>query len=208
MPRFRQSSHSHQEFSRDGRHRFEHWYRDNTVSFITARCRDRFPAFASERAKAIFWDRFEHYTAIHRFEPWITSLLDNHYHVVGYCAVGEELGEMMRKIHGSAAKLVNDVLADTCHDPRARRVPFWRDAGSQKDYFDGCLRDETQFRRSYRYTLTQSERHGLCGDHRTYPHTRIRVPLGQGLERALALGVFLPEVPYARYDRSRSLRST
>ncbi len=44
-----------------GRHRFEHWYVDNQVYFVTARCRDRVPAFASEKAKAIFWDRFEHY---------------------------------------------------------------------------------------------------------------------------------------------------
>lgn len=203
MPRFRKSSHSFEEF-RDGRHRFEHWYRDNTVYFITARCRDRFAAFASKRAKEVFWDRFEYHTAAHQFEPWVTSLLDNHYHVVGYCTIGEELGEMMRKIHGSVAKLVNDVLAS---QGLARRRPFWRDAGSQKDYFDGCLRNETQFRRSYRYTLTQSQRHGVCSDYRQYPHTRVRVTLEDGLQRALALNAFMTGVPYARYDRRRRTHS-
>jgi len=29
-----------------GQHRFEHWYRDNQVYFLTARCRDRFPALS------------------------------------------------------------------------------------------------------------------------------------------------------------------
>ena len=62
MGSFRSSSHTHNEHWK-GRHRFEHWYRDNSVSFITARCRDRFHAFESEQAKAIFWDRFEDYTA-------------------------------------------------------------------------------------------------------------------------------------------------
>src|SRR5215204_4810609 len=101
-------------------HRFEHWYRDNQVYFITARCRDRFRAFESEQAKQIFWDRFNHYTQIHGFEPWVTTLLDNHYHTVGYLNVGKELGQMMRKIHGSVAKLVNDLLPE-------RRLPFWND---------------------------------------------------------------------------------
>src|SRR5690606_17970117 len=77
MPRFRKSSHSFEEF-RDGRHRFEHWYRDNTVYFITARCRDRFAAFASKRAKEVFWDRFEYHTAALQFEPWVTSRSEEH----------------------------------------------------------------------------------------------------------------------------------
>jgi hypothetical protein len=39
---FRKSSISSGEYY-DGQHRFEHWYRDNSIYFITARCRDRFP---------------------------------------------------------------------------------------------------------------------------------------------------------------------
>jgi hypothetical protein len=71
----RKSSYTNREFYH-GRHRFEHWYRDNTVYFITARCRERYLAFASEAAKSIFWDRFNHYTHQHGFVPWITSLVD------------------------------------------------------------------------------------------------------------------------------------
>ncbi|KKK78545.1 hypothetical protein LCGC14_2842510 [marine sediment metagenome] len=100
-----------------GRHRFEHWYTDNQVYFITARCRDRFAAFASEQTKDIFWDRFAHYAPKCEFTPWVTSLMDNHYHILGYCRAGRMLGEMMRQLHGSVAKLVNDILGQ-------RRVPF------------------------------------------------------------------------------------
>ena len=53
MARFQKSSHSSQEW-RDGKHRFEHWYKDNQIYFITARCRDGYPAFAAERAKKVF----------------------------------------------------------------------------------------------------------------------------------------------------------
>lgn len=182
-----------------GQHRFEHWYRDNQVYFITARCRDRFGAFASEQAKAVFWDRFESYVREALFTPWVTTLVDNHYHVVGYCKLGDKLGPMMRKLHGSVAKLVNDLLPE-------RRVPFWGDRG-HRDYFDGCIRDEKQCRRAYRYTLTQSVRHGICADWREYPHTRVNVELEAGVRRSVELGAFLEGVPYKRYQRPKSAGS-
>jgi REP element-mobilizing transposase RayT len=84
-----------------GRHRHEHWLVDNQVYFITARCRDRFPAFAGEDAKNIFWNRFDYYTNEFGFVPWITSLLDNHFHTLGYLRHGESLPSMMQRIHGS-----------------------------------------------------------------------------------------------------------
>ena len=58
----RKGSHKREEFF-GTQHRFEHWYRDNTIYFVTARCRHRTPAFATEECKSIFWDRFTHYTA-------------------------------------------------------------------------------------------------------------------------------------------------
>ena len=121
--------------------------------------------------------------------------MSNHYHVVGYCRIGSGLGQMMRKIHGSVAKLVNDLLPE-------RRVPFWREAGHQ-DYFDGCLRDEKQCRLAYRYTLTQSVRHGICPDYRDYPHTRVSINVDVGVKRSLELKAFMEGVPYKRYLRKK-----
>ncbi len=176
-----------------GQRRFEHWYRDNQVYFITARCRDRHRALASTRAKEIFWDRFEHYTHQAVFTPWITSLTDNHYHILGYCKLGNNLGPMMQRLHGSVAKLANDLLPE-------RRLPFWEDRGHQ-NYFDGCIRDERQCRLAYRYILTQSVRHGICTDWREYEHTRVNIDVDVGVRRALELGAFLEGVPYRRYER-------
>src|SRR5262245_56864810 len=79
---------------------FQHWYRYNEVYFITARCREKYTAFASDSAKAVFWDRFAHHTAAHRFEPWVATLMNNHYHFLGYCTIGPEMRELMRKLHG------------------------------------------------------------------------------------------------------------
>ena len=179
-----------------GKHRFEHWYRDNQIYFITARCRDRFKAFASEQAKAIFWAQFNKYSELHGFAPWVTSLMDNHYHTLGYLARGAELPKMMKRIHGSVAKLVNDRL-------EVRLVPFWTDHGKQT-YFDGCIRDEMQARKAYRYTFTQWVRHHICADPERYPHTRVIVALEDAIADAIQRDAFLAGVPYARYDRHRS----
>lgn len=194
VPRFSRSNPSTREHW-DGQHRFEHWYRDNQVYLITARTRGGAPAFESDAAKSIFWDRFANYTSMHRFDPWVTSLLVNHYHTVGYVAVGDELKEMMRKLHGSVAKLVNDLL-------EVRFVPFWGERAN-RDYFDGCLRDETQLIRSYRYVLRQSTRHGVCRDHRGYPHTRVTRTLEESLALARDRSALMYGVPYARYERHR-----
>jgi len=139
----------------------------------------------------VFWERFDHYTNAHTFTTIVTSLLDNHYHMLGYLKVGEELPEMMRKLHGSVAKLVNDLLPQ-------RRVPFW---GEGRDtYFDGCIRDELQFRRAYRYVLLQGVKAGIVRRWEEYSHTRVGVELEVGLKRASELRAFLEEVPYRRYQ--------
>ncbi|MGD0139025.1 MAG: hypothetical protein ABSD28_09125 [Tepidisphaeraceae bacterium] len=188
MVSFTKGSSSKKEYFK-GRHRLEHWYRDNTVYFLTVRCTDCFPAFASDAAKLIFWRQFEKYALEHHFDVWICTLIDNHYHAIGYLPRGLDLAPMIRKIHGSTAKLVNDLLT-------TRLIPFWA------DYFDGCLRDETQFCRAYRYTMLQSQRHGIRGDYRRYRHTRVTVGLERGLEFARERRVFLRDVPYKRYQKS------
>jgi hypothetical protein len=165
--------------------------------FITARCRDKFPALASEPAKIVFWSKFEQYTKQYEFFPWITSLLDNHYHILGYLRHSKNLSPMMQRLHGSIAKLVNDLLPE-------RRARFFRDSKG-REFFDGCLRDAMQCSRAFGYTLTQCRRHGICDDPADYPHTRVFIPVERGLQRAMELRAFMEDVPYPRYGRrSRS----
>src|SRR4051794_1998242 len=192
--RFRKTSYTNNEFY-DGQHRFEHWYRDNSVYFITAKVRDGFPVFATEQAKLIFWDRFDYYTQLHGFVPWVATVMNNHYHFEGYLKNGEQLGEMMRKLHGSVAWLVMKQID-------VRHVPFWRTAGNQ-DYFDGCLRDVLQAWRAYNYTRDQAVRARLVTQWTDYPHTRCYLDRDRCIARALELTAFLEDVPYARYERKK-----
>jgi len=195
MPKRIHKTARHRDEHFNGHHRYEHWYVDNQVYFITARCRDRYPAFASEQAKAVFWDRFDHWTRECGFTPWVTSLIDNHYHTLGYNRSGEQLMTMMQRLHGSVAKRVNDLLPE-------RRADFWRDEKS-REFMDGCIRDEPQARRAYRYTLTQCRRHGICEDFRDYPHTRINIEMERAIRRAAELNAFMRGVPYQRYEKRR-----
>ena len=193
MGKFRKSS-ATQTHRWNGHHRFEHWYRDDTVYFITSKVRDGFHAFESERAKAIFWDRFTHWTAHYRFEPFITALLDNHYHTVGFLPTGENLGPMMQRLHGSISKLVNDTLD-------VRHLPFFRTRG-HRDYFDGCLRTPLQLTRTYRYVQNQSVRAGVVRDAWRHAHTRPALTSAEAMTLAVERASFLPDVPYARYARA------
>ena len=190
---FRKSSLSSSEYY-DGHHRFEHWY---SIYFITSRCRNRFPAFESEAAKAIFWERFDFYSRKYEFVPLITSLMNNHYHTELYVPSGENVGRFMRGLHGSVSKLVNDVLEKRGRD---RLKPFWYDAGKQ-GYFDGCLRNEKQHRRTHRYIWLQSVRHGIAKDPREYAHTRECVKVDVAVKRALELHAYMEDVGYKRYER-------
>ena len=192
MHRFRKSSISSDEYH-EGQHRFEHWYRDNSVYFITARCRQKFGAFASEQAKAVFWERLTHYLNSYAVVPLIVSLLDNHYHALLYVKRMEVVGPFMRHLHGSVAKQVNDVLP-------TRLKPFWYDTGKQ-GYFDGVIRNQQQHFRAHRYTRLQSVRHGLARDWRKYPHAREYVDVERASARAVELKAYMEDVPYKRYLR-------
>ncbi len=192
----RKGSHTSDEYF-GTQHRFEHWYRDNTVYFITARCRAKTPAFESDQCSAIFWERFNHYTAKYGFVPFVVSLMSNHYHALGYLKVGMNLGPMMQKVHGSVAKLVNDQLES---EGKPRLLPFWVDSGHQ-NYFDGCIRNEQQCRRAYGYTLTQCLRHGICSNPANYSNTHLNIEIDRAVKRSHELKTFLNNVPYKRYDK-------
>ena len=194
MSNFRKTSATPHEFF-DGKHRFEHWYRDNTVYFVTSKCRDGFAAFDSDAAKAIFWDRFTYYTQLHGFIVWVVTLMNNHYHFLGYLRDGEQLGEMMRKLHGSIAWMV-------MKETGVRHVPFWRST-ENRDYFDGCIRDALQAYRAFNYTRNQAVKARLVKRWEDYPHTRVYLDRDRCVARAADLGAYLEDVPYARYERKK-----
>ena len=195
------SSRARAEFYQ-GKHRFEHWHADNQVYFLTAVCRDHHPCFASEAAKEVFWDRFGHWARECGFVPWVTTVMSTHYHTLGYLREGRQLPVLMQRLHGSVAKLVNDLLPE-------RRGAFWRDRvrGKGKEYYDGCIRNEEQCRRAFFYTRNQAVKARVVRSWEEYPHTRVTVGLERGVRRALEIKAFMEGVGYPRYDRGKPPRA-
>jgi len=72
-----------------------------------------------------------------------------------------------------------------------------------RDNTNGCIRDELQCRRAYRYTLTQCRRHGICANPADYPHTHLNIDVDRAVRRVLELKAFLTDVPYKRYEGRR-----
>lgn len=194
MGKFRSSSVSRSEVY-GGQHRFEHWYRDNTVYLVTSRTQDGTHVFRSPEAQVIFWSALEDTSKQFGLNLWVSTLMSNHYHLVFYLRFGENLGKFVQRLHGSVAKQVNDLSP-------ARLRPFWCWKGRQT-YFDGCLRDETQLRRTWAYVRDQSVKAGLVRLWAEYPNTRVTCDVETAVRFAHEREAFLPEVPYPRYDRNR-----
>ncbi|HSI33316.1 MAG TPA: hypothetical protein VK986_06960 [Tepidisphaeraceae bacterium] len=203
MSHFRKTSLTYRE-KYDGKHRFEHWYRDNQVYFITARCRAGTAAFALPKAQEIVWTKFDQYTAEFDFEPWVTSLMTNHYHTLGYLRKKENLGPMMQRLHGSVAKLVNDTNEE---DGMERLTPFWGDT-KHNDYMDGCIRDELQADRAYRYVLMQAVKARVVKEWREYPNTRVQRERGEAIGWAREHAAFMYGVEYPRYRKVKGARKS
>jgi hypothetical protein len=181
-------------------HRFEHWYRDNQVYFITAKTALGRPVFSTPTACDIFWKAFDNAYAVGSFTPWVTSLMNNHYHTLGYLKTGNRLHKMMQSLHGNISKQINDLRqAEAGGLKPARLLPFWGHRG-KKTYFDGCIRDEQQATRAYHYTSDQAVRANLVKHWSDYPHTRIDIPLDKALPHATQLNAFLRGVPHKRYQ--------
>ncbi len=207
---FTHKSNQSQHRTYKNQHRFEHWYRDNQVYFITAKTAQGTPLFNCPQACQLFWDAFDHASQLGSFTPWVTTLMNNHYHTLGYLKTGQNLPKMMQTLHGRLSKQINDLIeAGGLQSARAhplntqahpaRLLPFWGHKG-KKTYFDGCIRDEKQATLAFRYTRDQAVRAKLVKHWQDYPHTHLNIDLNKALPRATELNAFLRNVPYKRYQ--------
>ena len=68
---------------------------------------------------------------------------------------------------------------------------------------DGCIRDETQLLRAYRYVLAQPVQAGICQHWSGYPYTQVTLEVNTCVKKAHALGALLEGVPYKRHEKGR-----
>ena len=152
--RFRKSAATKTE-SFKSHHRYEHWYLDNQIYFITARCRDSLPRLR-ERSS----------------EDNLLGPLRSLHKTLRLCTVDHKptrqplpharLSPYRRKPRP------DDATPARFHRKTSQRHPTTTTAchsgakSGNRDYFDGCIRNEKQCRLAYKYTQRQSVRHGIA----------------------------------------------
>lgn len=84
-------------------------------------------------------------------------ILDNHYHLMLRSRRGEDLPELMRRMHGGTS---HDIAEAT----RCAKPVWW-------NYWDYCPRDEADYYTRLNYLLYNPVKHGYVSDLREYPYS-------------------------------------
>jgi putative transposase len=104
-------------------------------------------AIITERCSLLGWN----------LQAW--AILTNHYHFIAQAPTdGRDIQALIRSIHSMSAILVNRMDGIT-----GRRVWY--------NYWDTCIRSETEFIARLKYVLHNPERHGVVEDFREYPYS-------------------------------------
>jgi len=137
-------------------HHPPHIYLDNAWYIISASTLDRVPLLRSERAKAFVRDKLN--ALIPEFgialRAWV--ILDNHYHLLLRTRLGQELPRLLRRLHGSVSRQVNE-----WDGINGRQV--WH------NYWDTSIRDEAGLWTRFNYVHQNPVKHGYVDSPEDWP---------------------------------------
>jgi putative transposase len=88
-------------------------------------------------------------------EHWV--ILDNHYHLMLRSRRGEDLPELIRRLHGGTSHDIAEATQCT--------KPVWW------NYWDYCPRNEADYYTRLNYLLYNPVKHGYISDLREYPYS-------------------------------------
>ena len=139
-----------------------HLYAAGMVYMVTARTYRKYPVFNTpeklgtlqgviqERCKVAGWD----------LRAWVVLL--DHYHFLARAPDDGNIPWLVKSIHSKSAILVNRM-----DDITGRRVWY--------NYWDTCIRSETDYYNRLRYIHLNPERHGVVKDFREYPYSSYKI---------------------------------
>lgn len=128
-------------------HRPPHLFWGNYF-FITGRCLNRTPYFASHDRKSLFCKVLQ--TSAKKFTVnfYAWALLDNHYHLLMKIKNSKNLLGFVKNLHANSSRLLNNF------DGVAERQ-VWH------QYWDHCIRDEKDFWKHFNYIHHNPVKHGI-----------------------------------------------
>ncbi|MBU0597737.1 transposase [Patescibacteria group bacterium] len=115
-----------------------HIYLDNTIYFITARTRDKWKYFNTDRRKLLINNILKSVIKQYDLQLYAWVILANHYHLLIKIKSNNQLIRFIKSFHGQSAISLNKI----------DKIPgrkIW------VNYWDHCIRDEKDFWRHFNY---------------------------------------------------------
>jgi len=132
-----------------------HMFMDKTPYFITGAIYHKRHLLVLAEIKQAVIDLIQQYFAQYHWELHHWVILDNHYHLLGKSARGQDLHPIFQAIHSRSAKLIRQTT--NCEKP-----VWW-------NYWDYCPRDEAEYLTRLNYLLNNPVKHGYVTDLHHYP---------------------------------------
>ncbi|MCD6283860.1 transposase [bacterium] len=128
-------------------HRPPHIYLDENIYFITAHTFYKKPLFNTEEKLRSFASLLQKAVNRYYIDLYAWVLLENHYHLLLKISKGNDLVKFIRKLHSDTAIYLNRV------DKVSRRRVWYQ-------YWDKCIRNETDFWKHFNYIHHNPVKHG------------------------------------------------
>jgi putative transposase len=132
-----------------------HFFRDDTYYMITASVYEKKDYLKRDGAKSLLFESIEEFTEKFEWRLLEWAILDNHYHLVLQSKRGDDLPNLMGRIHRKSANSIKKMCFIQCKR-------FWW------NYWDTCPKDETQLFAMQNYVLYNPVKHGIVQDLQDY----------------------------------------
>jgi putative transposase len=139
-------------------HRPPHVFHNEMIYFITARCitpqggvtpvTRNDSALRCYQAKKIFQKCLKIFLAKYEISLYAWVILDDHYHLLLKFKNAEDLAKFVNQLHSMTARLFNKL-----YKTLGRKIWY--------QYFDHCIRNETDFWKHFNYIHQNPIKHGL-----------------------------------------------
>ena len=132
------------------RHHPPHIYLDDTWYIITGSIFCKYPLLRPQGYKELVRDQLKRLIIEFGFQLAAWVILDNHYHILVKSHIGTDLSRFIGRLHGRVSFELNK-----CDGSRGRRV--W------DNYWDTCIRSETDYWTRFNYIHHNPVKHGYVG---------------------------------------------
>jgi len=128
-------------------HHPPHWYKDNTIYFITSRTVSAENYFIGHDKRKIIYDVLKEGIEKFKIDLYTFVILSNHYHLLFKIQKGIEMADFIGYLNGKSSKMLNE-----SENKLGRKIWY--------QYWDHCVRNEKDFFLHFNYEHHNPVKHG------------------------------------------------